>query len=154
MKTKKRIAELNKLYKRNNELCRNVSSAVNLSETTFWILYFLRYDGVHTQKDLCDVSFQPRQTVNSSIKKLEAEGYITLSFAKANRKNKIVTLTEKGEKLACQTADKVLAAELKTFSLMNDDEIEQLLRLYNKYLTILEAEIENIGQKKDAKYRN
>lgn len=144
MRYKDRIAKLNKLYKRNNELCRNMAVAVNLSETTLWILYFLRYDGVHTQRDLCNVSFQPRQTVNSAIKKLESEGYITLSFSNTNRKNKIVTLTEKGEELARQTADQILEAEERTFSAMTEAEIDQLLTLYNKYLTTLETEIENL----------
>ena len=144
MRYKDRIAELNKLYKRNNELCRNMAVAVNLSETTLWILYFLRYDGVHTQRDLCNVSFQPRQTVNSAIKKLESEGYIALSFSDTNRKNKIVTLTETGEELARQTADRILEAEERTFSAMTKAEIEQLLTLYNKYLTTLETEIENL----------
>ena len=144
MRYKDRIAELNKLYKRNNELCRNIAVAVNLSETTLWILYFLRYDGVHTQRDLCNVSFQPRQTVNSAIKKLESEGYITLSFLDTNRKNKIVTLTETGEELARRTADRILEAEERTFSALTEAEIEQLLTLYNKYLTTLETEIENL----------
>ncbi len=140
----KLLLAYNALYKRNNELCRNMAKRVHIPETTLWILYYLRYDAIITQKDLCDVSFQPKQTVNSALKKLDAEGYIDWSVTESNKKNKVVTLTEKGEKLAQQTADKILAAEERVFCCMSDTEIEQLMILYDKYLTTLEMEIEHI----------
>ena len=105
----------------------------------------LTYNALYKRNnELCDVSFQPKQTANSALKKLETEGYIELSVTESNKKNKVVTLTEKGEKLAQQTADKILAAEERVFCRMSDTEIEQLMILYDKYLTTLEMEIEHI----------
>ena len=139
------IAQFNRIYNDYCSIYRNIAKHFGLSETVFWILYTLIDENKPiTQSYLCGIIYLPKQTINSALKKLETEGYIKLFVSELNRKNKMVALTDKGEKLARQTADKILAAEERAFNHMTDDEIKQLMVLYDKYLTVLETEIENL----------
>jgi len=58
---------------------------------------------------LCKVSGISKQTVNSALRKLEAEGIIYLENAGA--KNKSVCLTIKGKKLADRTVRRIIDIE-------------------------------------------
>ena len=55
-----------------------------------------------TQSEICSFLYQPKQTVNSSLKKLASEGYIQLSVS--GHRSKQILLTEKGRELTSQTA--------------------------------------------------
>lgn len=43
---------------------------MGLSDCTFWILYALRENNARlTQSEICNFFYQPKQTVNSALKK-------------------------------------------------------------------------------------
>ena len=49
-----------------------------------------------TQKEICQRTFQSKQTVHLIIKNLLAEGYVTVTEVPDNKRNKIVQMTEEG----------------------------------------------------------
>lgn len=73
----KPLLEFNKFYKELNDLYHETALNAGLSESSFDILYsvFELGDGC-LQSDIQKISFLPKQTINSSIHKLEKEGYI------------------------------------------------------------------------------
>lgn len=151
------LAEYNRLYKENDELYRNAAKALSLSDCAFWILYFLRESGEEpdcglTQSGICSAIYAPKQTVNSSLKKLEEDGVIELAEG-TDRRSKPVCLTEKGMALAGQTVDRVLEAEQRAFGKMTADEQTLFLELFRKYTNLLKTEIKGIRKQDQAEER-
>lgn len=138
------LSAYNGLYKENDELYRNAAKAVGLSDCAFWILYYLReHEGELTQRDICFAIYAPKQTVNSSLKKLEEDGMIDLTEG-ADRRSKLVRLTKKGTVLASETVDRVLAAELRALGEMTAEEQMLFLGLFRKYTDLLKKELKEI----------
>lgn len=81
---------------------------------------------------ICFNSGLSKQTVNSSLRKLENEGYITLK--RLNGKSKAVYFTESGKELAVKTAAKILSAENSVFASWKKEEVELFLNLNEKFL--------------------
>lgn len=98
--------------------------------------------GSITQSDVCTVLYQPKQTVNSALKKLESEGYITLTPAGAHTKN--ISLTKSGTKLCEQTVDKVIEAECAALGNMTDEETENMTALMKLYSILLKSQTAKI----------
>lgn len=85
-----------------------------------------------TQAEICEFLIEPKQTVNSALKKLEAEGYLTLS-AGADQRSKRVCLTEKGERFVKAHVDRVPEAEAAALGAMTAAERDALIRLTGRY---------------------
>lgn len=137
--------EYNTIFKENNEMYRGVAKVLGLTDTALWILYALRDSrGTATQREVCNMLYEPKQTINSALKKMEAEGYIELIPGK-DRRSKRIRLTEKGTALAGQTADKVIEAEHRALCRMEEQDREQLLRLFRTYTEKLKEEMEASG---------
>lgn len=143
-KIKNRMAVYNGLVKENDDLYRGISKVFGLADCAFWILYSLRTeDEALTQRDICDFMCQPKQTVNSALKKMETDGYIALQNTDDHRK-KLVCLTEKGVALAEQTVDRVIAIELEALGGMTIAEQEAFLNLFRKYTELLKLNMHQL----------
>ena len=139
------LREYNQIFKENNDLYRGAAKALGLSDTAFWILYTLQDShGMATQREVCSMLYEPKQTINSALKKLEAEGSIEQVQGK-DRRSKLVKLTEPGIRLAAKTADVVMDAEYRAFDNMPESEREQLLHLFSVYTKNLKKEMETSG---------
>lgn len=88
------------------------------------------------QRDICKTTFIPKQTVNSSIRNLEREGYLTLVHGKG--RNMHIYLTERGKKMLKNMIYPVIDVENDSFKGLTDEESELLLRLLEKYNVELE----------------
>ena len=141
--TEKKLYEYNNVLKSIDDCYRNIAKRYGFSEAAFWTLYTLRMEpGNITQSDVCTVLYQPKQTVNSALKKLESEGYITLTPAGAHTKN--ISLTKSGTKLCEQTVDKVIEAECDALGNMTDEESENMTALMKLYSVLLKNQTAKI----------
>ena len=130
---KRMLLEYNKETKRLDDLYRCAAKQCGISECAFWILYTLRAEERQfTQAEICEFLIEPKQTVNSALKKLEAEGYLTLS-AGADQRSKRVCLTEKGERFVKAHVDRVPEAEAAALGAMTAAERDELIRLTGRY---------------------
>ena len=101
----------NKETKKLDDLYRSAAKNCGMAECAFWILYTLRVEEKSfTQAEICEFLVEPKQTVNSALKKLVAEGYLALS-AGTDQRSKLVRLTPKGEQLARERVDRIPEAE-------------------------------------------
>lgn len=149
-KVGKRLIEYNSIFKENDELYHEVAKALGLSDCSFWILYSLREENrALTQSEICYALYQPKQTVNSALKKLERSGYIVLEEMK-DRRSKQVHLTKKGRELAEQTVDQVIALEQEALSEMTETEQGMFIRLFYKYTQLLKRSMKNIQEANEA----
>lgn len=132
------ISEINNLFKKNESLYRSLAVRFGLSECSFWILYILRSNiALLTQKDLCDWLYQPKQSVNTALKKLLDLEYIQLSFGN-DKRSKYISLTEKGLIFCEQTIDRVIDAERKAVTGFSEDEKELFFQMFQRYADLLD----------------
>ena len=129
----RRLREYNDSLKAIDDTYRAAARRFGLPECAFWILYTLRVEEKpFTQAEICEFLIEPKQTVNSALKKLEAEGYLTLS-AGADQRSKRVCLTEKGERFVKAHVDRVPEAEAAALGAMTAAERNALIRLTGRY---------------------
>ena len=127
------LIAFNRETKKLDDVYRSAAKSCGISECAFWILYTLRVEEKSfTQAEICEFLIEPKQTVNSALKKLEAEGYLTLS-AGVNQRSKRVCLTEKGERFVKAHVDRVPEAEAAALGAMTAAERDALIRLTGRY---------------------
>lgn len=144
---KAKLTQYNKSFKSIDETYRNAAKRFGMSECTFWILYTLRNETPPvTQSEICALQSQPKQTVNSALKKLESDGILSLSPG-ADRRNKYVSLTEKGLQLAEKTVDIFAESEANALLLMPEDEQDTLCSLLEKYNSLLNSKLQVLSLK-------
>lgn len=139
------LIEFNQLYKELDRLYHNYAKDCGLSDSILWILYSIyESKGIYTQKNLCELWSYNKQTVNSALKNLEANGFITLEAIPDNRKNKQIILTDSGNELIEQFIKPLMEAEQNSFRKMDNNERNEFLRVTKKYIDLLQAEISDL----------
>ena len=139
------LAEFNRLYKKMDEVYHHYAKGLGLSDMALWLLYSLyESGGPCTQRAFCAAWHHPPQTVNSALKKLEAEGLIERRPMSGNRKNKQIALTQRGEAYMESTIAPLMRAEQRAFRGMDGPEQAQLLSLTRRYIELLEAQVRKI----------
>ena len=112
---------------------------------TLLVVNLLFYDqfygkGGMTQAEICQKTFQSKQTVNLIVKNLLAEGYATVTEAAEDRRNKLVQMTEAGSARYEKVIRHITWAEDTAMSLFSPEEQKQLVdlsRTFTKNLTRL-----------------
>lgn len=101
---------------------------------SFLVLNALYYskDGM-TQKDICERTFNSKQTVNLIVKGLVKDKDAALFDIPDNKKNKLVVMTDKGRAKFRQVVTHITWAEDKAMSLLSEEEQHILIRLSEKY---------------------
>lgn len=95
------------------------------------VLYYTK-DGI-TQREICDRTFNTKQTVNLVIKNLLAEDSITISEMQTDKRNKIVRMTESGKKKYKKVITHITHSEDTAMSLFSPEEQEQLVALSRRF---------------------
>lgn len=138
------LREYNGLYRLSNGIYHDAALAIGLSESAFDILYCLRDlgDGC-LQKDICDASYLTKQTVNTSVHKLEREGVLRLEVERGRGTH--LHLTKAGRALVERRIVPIVEAEKAAFATMTPDESDELLRLMRLYLSHLREQVDELA---------
>ena len=120
-----RLFALNEAWKENANIYRQMAKQMNLTDMAMWALYTLRVEpGEMTQSRMCEFLHEPKQTINSALKKMEADGLITLQSG-SNRRTKTIHLTR-------ETADRVAETEQQALAQFSEEEADQLFSLLRR----------------------
>lgn len=76
-----------------------------------WLLYALDDGELHSQKQICEEWGIPRTTLNTTIKRVEAEGYLTLMPIPGKRREMNICLTDSGKAYAKKVLCSIYEAE-------------------------------------------
>lgn len=138
------LKEFNRIYKKTNEIYHDIALRLGLSDSAFDILYSISElgDGC-LQKDICNATCIPKQTIHSSIRQMEKSGYLTLSYGKGRSMH--ITLTDLGKNLLERTIYPVMQMEGEAFHCMTDEECQQMLALFGKYIQALGDAAKNLS---------
>lgn len=140
---------INQLFKQYNHIYHKLAVNSSVSDSVFDIYYALLWKKEPcTPTDITDFSGISKQTIHSALKKLEAEGDITIEASPQNKKNRLVRLTEKGLQKATATVQPVMDAEYHSFAALSREERDALIRIQTKQLTAFRSEAEKIISEK------
>ncbi|MCI8587342.1 MAG: MarR family transcriptional regulator, partial [Clostridia bacterium] len=136
---------ITKINKEFDELYHKLAVNYNLSDSSFFILYYL-YEAKEpcTQKEICDNWYFNKQTINSAIKKLEDIGYITRNNVDNNRPNRKILLTKLGIEIAEKTVAKIMKIEDIAFSKISEEELDHTIKLLQESLSFFKEEVEKL----------
>ena len=86
-----------------------------------------------TQKQISEDTHYPKQSINLVVKSFLEDGIVELRELPENRKNKGITLTEKGRRLCDDVIIPLLRQEEAVMLEMSEQESAELLRLVELY---------------------
>ncbi|MCI8623488.1 MAG: winged helix-turn-helix transcriptional regulator [Provencibacterium sp.] len=132
----KEMERFNYLMGEINAIYHDLALKLGLSDSAMDILYTICDNaGPCLLQEICRKSGSSKQTINSALRKLEAEDIVYLESAGA--KNKRVCLTAKGKELAERTAMRVIKMENDIFSSWPEEDRKKHLELTERYLRTL-----------------
>ena len=93
-----------------------------------------------TQQEICKrMPTMPKQTVSTTVKRLEKNEYVQCEPFEDDARVKIIRLTPQGEQYADYLLGDYVSFGLQTVEQFSDEEFLQLLNLTRKFDTMLEA---------------
>lgn len=92
------------------------SKNAGVSSSMLWLVSALNDGEKHTQSQICWDWNYPRTTVNTLVKELEKNGYVTLSRVPGTKRELYVELTESGKEFANRVLQPVYDAEEQLFT--------------------------------------
>lgn len=141
----KYLKEYNHIYKEANDIYHEIARKLQLSDSALDIFYTIFEMGDNClQRDICKASCMPKQTVNSSIRKLQTDGYLTLSPGKGRSMH--IHLTPSGQKLIQEKLVPLIRIENDAFEDMTVEECEQLIHPNAKYNQTLRSRLSNLEE--------
>lgn len=130
--------------KRTDDAYNRAAKVLGLSPSALDILYALYVEGEGcTQTQLCAMSYSNKQTVNSSIHKLERDGIVRLEAGIG--RSTLVYLTDQGKELAREKIGPVVAAETASIEALTPQEREATARAIERYVDVLVEKLDAIG---------
>lgn len=98
------------------------------------------------QSEICERLSATKQTISAIIKKFLKLGYISLTEAETDRRNKIIRFTKAGVAYAKQIIPPAAAAENNAMAQMTCADIAELVRLTTIFSNYMKEQFENIGE--------
>ena len=127
------INEIDGLY---HEFAKNVG----LSDSAFHILYaMVQLGNGCLQVDIARNYFLSKQTINSAVRNLEKQGYITLHKGKGRDMH--LNFTPKGELLVKEKIYLIFQIEDAILEAMTPEEVKAYMALSKKYATLLRQQL-------------
>ena len=137
------MKRFNYLMAETNAAYHEAAWKLGLSDSVMQILYAVCNSGDNCLlADICRLSGISKQTINSALRKMEADGIVYLE--KADGKAKRVYLTDRGKTLAENTAVKLIDIENGILASWTREELEQFLELNRKYLVNFKEKIREL----------
>lgn len=114
------------------------------------VLYALLEKGPVTQKAISALYGLPKQTVNNCIRCMQKQGYIRLKTGQHDKREKLVVLTEEGDKYAQSTLAPLFKIEEYVCRNIDSEKFLQAIETRDLFNTLFEKEMErSLSQFKD-----
>ena len=102
------------------------------------------------QSYLCERMSATKQTISAIIKKFLKLGYVTLTEASEDRRNKIVNFTKEGYEYVKNIIPPAAAAEIEAMTeLAKKEDITELIRLTALFSELMKQKFDEIGRKEN-----
>ena len=136
--TSKEMRRFNHLVVETNAAYHEIALKFGMSDSAMEIFYTICDYGEGDScplQEVCRRTGISKQTINSAIRKLEAEGMIYLE--QSGTRTKRLCLTREGKSLAQNTVVKLMEAENEILRSWPEEDVEKYLALTEKFLTAI-----------------
>ena len=126
-----------------DDLYHEIASHLDLSDSGYAVMrVFLILGDSCTQTEICRYASLAKQTVNSSVKRLERQGLIF--FEESSGRERRIRLTAAGEEMVYDRIRLIEEAENAAFCEMTEQEQETLLRITEQYAKSFQEKVSAI----------
>ena len=132
------------VWGRSDALYNRWAAAHGVNNYRLFVLYVLDNHPGATQKAIADHAGLPKQTVNTVVRALRDEGYVTLSHASGDRREKNAPLPPAGQTYARALLEPLYALEDTVFARMGDARVQEMMDAIALFNIIFEKETEMI----------
>lgn len=137
------LQRFNKIWDRVNAAYHKASGRMGLADSELTILYMLfDYQRPFSQSEIIQLTGLSKQTVNSSVRRMEEAGWLVLG-ERSNR-HRQMTLTERGMDVVHEKIVPFVEREAAIFDQWTEEERETFLGLMERYETALNEIAEQI----------
>ena len=144
--TENKLRHINGMLSEISSIYEKLLSSKNVPEGVFIVLSSILDLGEGClQKDISEISYLNKKTVNSTIKKLQKDGYIELQAGKYP--NMHIYLTEKGKAYMRENIIPIIEVESKALELMSPRAFETLVESYKKYIDNFREHVDAFAQR-------
>lgn len=119
------------------------AAARNINPYRLFVLYAIDGDEALTQRTIADFTGLSKQTVNTVIRALRDEGYVTLSAGSVDRREKHVRLTDEGAAYAKELLTPLYKLESTVVEMIGAERIREMMNTIKLYNTVFEKEVGN-----------
>lgn len=127
----------NHLIEEIDSVYHEMSLRLGISDGEMMVLYAIWESGDRRAlSEIVRVTGASKQTIHSSVRKLEKRGAVILKAT--DGKHKEACLTEEGCALAERTAGRVMRVENEVFEAWSEEDVEKYLALTERYKTELQ----------------
>ena len=132
----KELTAFNHYWRCMDDIYHDLARKIGLSDSALIILY-----GLHTlgdgslQRDICRQASVSKQTIHSSIRNLERDGYLRLDDS--GGRDKRIWLTDQGRELIHHKIVPIVALENAAFAALGPEKSQTLIQLSQQFVEIL-----------------
>ncbi len=145
-KIDEKVKYLNSMLCEIDNLYQTILLKNGLSDSEYVVLFSLLELGEGClQKDIANNGYINKKTTNSTIKKLEKNGLITLKAGKYP--NMHIYLTDEGKNFIKKCIIPIIETETRVMDSVSDSVFENLVKTYSKYISIFKDEIDRMSVK-------
>lgn len=137
-----RLKQLNGMLCEIDSIYQSLLATKNVSDSEFVVMIAILSLGEGClQKEIAENSYMSKKTINSTIKKLEKEGYIKLKAGKYP--NMHIYFTKQGLMHIENNILPIIDVEEKVLKNMSEEEFERLIIGYSKYISNFKEQVAN-----------
>lgn len=136
-----KVKYLNTMLCEIDNIYQNLLQSNGLSDSEYVVMFAIMELGEGClQKDIADNSYINKKTINSTIKKFEKAGLITLKAGKYP--NMHINLTESGWNYIKTKIIPIIEIENSVMKNIPDNQFETLTKTYSKYIKVFREKVE------------
>lgn len=141
-----KVKYLNSMLCEIDNMYQTVLLKNGLSDSEYVVLFSILELGEGClQKDIANNGYINKKTTNSTIKKLEKNGFIILKAGKYP--NMHIYLTEEGKKYIKDRTIPIIDVQTKVMESVPNTDFENLVKTFSKYIQIFKGEIDKMSFK-------
>ncbi len=114
---------------------------MGVNNTAMYIFYLIYVNDYISQRQICDFTKYPKQTVNTVVMAYQRDGYIEMVEDSTDRRRKILHLTPKGMEFCEQVLPPIINAEKRAFDHFSKDKQHRLMTLFGEYNQVFQEEL-------------
>ena len=143
-KINEKVKCLNSMLCEIDSMYQSILLKKSLSDSEYVVLFSMLELGEGClQKDIANNGYINKKTTNSTIKKLEKNGLITLKAGKYP--NMHIYLTDSGKEYIQRHIVPIVNMQTNVMNSVPDSDFENLVETYAKYMQIFKDEINNLS---------